>query len=121
MSSSSHVPLPFPLSLIGSGLIFAAVLILLGLAALYSRHVRRLGPARSRRILTARWAMGAAFAVWGLAFLILTGLSLVYPFDGRTILVPPGDHSGLIIEIFAYALVPVGLIALVSARVLSYR
>jgi hypothetical protein len=51
-------------------------------------------------------------------FLIFTGLSLAHPFDGRMIILPPGDHIGLIVEIVAYALLPLGLIAFVVARVL---
>jgi hypothetical protein len=62
--------------------------------------------------------MGAGYVLWGLMFLIFTGLSLAYPFDGRMIILPAGDHIGLIIEIVAYALLPLGLIAFVVARVL---
>jgi hypothetical protein len=123
MRSSSHAraPLPFPLSLIASALVFAAALVLLWLAGLTWRHARRLTPLRARYEAVAWRVWGAGYAIWALALVVLGGLSLVYPFTGRMIILPPGAHAAAIVEAVAYALVPTGLVVLVVGRVLFHR
>jgi hypothetical protein len=121
---SSRALLPSPFSLIASALVLVAALILLGLAALHWRHARRLAPIRTRRVVIAWGVVGTAYALWGLALLGLGGLSLTYPFDGRTLILPPGPSVGLALEVFAYALVPTGAVVLAIGRALlqgAYR
>ena len=56
-------------------------------------------------------------AVGGLGLLGLGGLSVVYPFDGRRLILPPGAHAGLALEIAAYALTPAGVIVIAVGTV----
>ena len=53
--------------------------------------------------------------------MVLGSLSLVYPFSGRVIILPPGVRAAAVVEAVAYALVPTGLVVLVIGRVLLHR
>ena len=119
--ATSREPLPLPLSLIASALILAAALVLLGLAVLHWRHVGRLAPIRSRRVVIAWRVWGTAYAIWALGFLGLFGLSLTYPFNGREIILPPGASAGAALEVFAYAMMPTGVVVLGVGRILLWR
>jgi hypothetical protein len=119
--ASVPAPLPFPLSLIESALVFAMALVLLWLAVLTWRHARRLTPLRARHEAVAWRVWGAGYALWALALVGLGGLSLAYPFTGRVIILPPGAHTAAVVEAVAYALVPTGIVVLVIGRVLFHR
>jgi hypothetical protein len=71
------------------------------------------------------WRLVAtAYTLWGLAVSGLAGLSLAYPFDGRQLILPSGDHIALALEVTAYAMVPVGAVVLAlgfGLGRLSYR
>lgn len=113
MAASSQHPLPFPLALIASALLVLAALILFGLAIMHWRHARRLVADGPHRVVIGWRLVATAYTLWGLAVSGLAGLSLVYPFDGRQLILPPRDHVGLALEVTAYA------IALLAAAVLA--
>jgi hypothetical protein len=94
--------------LVVSVLLFAAALIPLALAAVHWRYAARLAPDRPKRRVHAWRVVGTAYGLWGLALLCLGSLSLMYPTDGRQLLLPPEAHVGRGLEILAYALVPTG-------------
>ena len=110
-----------PLSLIESALVFAAALVPLWIAVLTWRHAGRLAARRARHEAVAWRVWGAGYALWALALVVLGSLSLVYPFTGRVIILPPGVRTAAVVEAVAYTLVPTGLVVLVVGRVLLHR
>jgi hypothetical protein len=116
MHAFAHLPPPFPLALIASGLVFVGALVLLWLGAVTWRHAGRL--ARPRRVMAGWRVRAMSYIVWALALTMLGGLALVYPFDGRQIIVPPGAHVAWALQVSAYALLPDGVRAFVAGEVL---
>lgn len=124
MATNSHHPLPLPLSLIASALVVAAALILVGLAIMHWRHSRQLAAVGPHRVVIGWRLVATAYTLWALGISGLAGLSLAYPFDGRQLILPSGDHVGLALEITAYAMVPLGAVVLAlgcGLGRLSYR
>jgi hypothetical protein len=118
---SVPLPSPVPVPLIATTLLGVAALLLLGLAALHWRYAHQLAPTRTTRVVSAWRIVGTAYALWGLGLLGLASLSLLYPYDGRALTLPPEADGGLALVILAYALMPTGVVIFALGRGLLRR